>query len=498
MIAPDWVTARFVLLELFQRVGCPLQPLTVGNQLHTSLSSMMWLACAASSLPSVHPFHGLQEATHQLRDLRPSHLSAFVCAFSSLSYTPPPELLSGIVSEARRQLQHFDAQNLGLLLQGLQQLGAPDKQLLADVAAGIAAESEVRLHPKDAVRILAAFVAVPDAGTVKDVEGMAQRIASAIRGRAVSADAGVVTNLVVCYSKLPYHHPMVPQLLQSACEDRDSYTLGQWVKLLQSAGRLGFGRVVADPELEASLSRFYRGADRRLQQHLQHQVLRRPGRTAVSKQQDDGEEKGLPGMLQKLVGKAKSNKEAQPDQQPEQDQQQPLRSNENGAIAELALLLSQRHSLGDDTVTDLADAAVLMLSALKLRQLSHLLAAVTSKDQMLANESVRQLFSKAAGHIKGLHLGSTPTATTTVLVSLLQPVSKAVSRGLAVASGEVVIRAVYAELLPVLEECDQQQLQKLWQSMRLSGVGDVALSTRVKEVAHRHGWQLQSGSLTVV
>jgi hypothetical protein len=427
-------------------------------------------------------------------------MSAFVCAFSRLGYTPPPEVLSGIVSEARRQLQHFDAHSLGLLLQGLQQLGALDKQLLADIAAGIAAESEVRLNPKDAVRILAAFVAVPDAGTVKDVAGMAQRIASAIRGRAVSADAGVVTNLVVCYSKLPYHHPMVPQLLQSACETRDSYTLRQWVKLLQSAGQLGFGRVVADPELEASLSRFYRGADRRLQQHLQHKLLRRPERAAVSKQQDDGEEKGLPGMLQKLVGKAKSDNEAQPDQQPKQDQQQQQRSrsNENGAIAELALLLSQRHSLADDTVTDLADAGVLLLPALKLRQLSRLLAAVTSRDQMLANESVRQLVSKAAERVKGLDLGSTPTATTTVLVSLLHPLSKAVSRGLAVVSGEQVIRAVYAELLPVLEECDQQQLQKLWHSIRLSGVDDVALSTRAKEVAQRNGWQLQSGSLTVV
>lgn len=451
----------------------------------------------SSACPSVHRWLCLQEAIHQIRDLRPYHLSAFVCAFSSLGHTPPPELLSGIVLESRRQLQQFDAQSLGLLLQGLQQLGALDKQLLAGIAAGIAAESEVRLNPKDAVRILAAFVAVPDAGTVKDVEGMAQLIASAIRGRARSADAGVVANLVVCYSKLPYHHPMVPQLLESACENRDSYTLGQWVKLLQSAGRLGFGRVVADPQLEGGLSRFYRGADRRLQQHLQHKVLHRPGGTAVSEQRDDGEEKGLPGMWQKVVGKARSNTQSQPEQQQEQ-QEQPSRSNEYGAIAELSFLLSQRHSLADDTVTDLADAGVLMLPALKLRQLSRLLAAVTSRDNMLANESVRQLVSKAAERIKGLDLGSTPTATTTVLVSLLQPLSKAVSRGLAVASGEQVIKAVYAELLPVLEECDQQQLQRLWHAMRLSGVDDVALSTRVKEVAQRNGWQLQSGSLTVV
>lgn len=438
----------------------------------------------------------LQEATHQVRDLRPPHLSAFAWALASLDYPPPPELLAGIISESRRQLQHFEAGSLGLLLLGLRQLGALDKQLLADVAAGIAAEEQVSLAPRDAVRILAAYVAEPTAGTVKDVEGMAQRIASAIRRPARNAGSAVITDLLVCYSKLACFHPMVPQLLDEARLTADSFTLNQWAKLLQSAARFGFDRVVADPDLELTLSRFYRGAEAHLQEYLLKHVLRRAA--GAGRQQEDADEQGLPGRLKaglRFFNRKGQQQEQRVTQQQDQQRQQPAHLQ---AIAEIAVRLGQRGSLSDDRVTDLADAAALMLPQLKLRQITQLLTAVTSRDTMLADARVCEFVLKAAEHMRELDLSSTPTATTTVLVNLLQPLSKAVSRGTAAVAGEVVIRAVYAELLPVLEECDQEQLQSLWQATRRSGVVDEALNARIKEVASRHGWQLQSGSLSIM
>jgi len=438
-----------------------------------------------------------QEAVHQLRDLRPAHLAAFAWAFSSLQYSPPPELTAGIVSESRRQLQHFTASSLGLLLQGLQQAGALDKQLLADIAAGIAAESQVSLAPRDAVRILAAFVAVPDAGSVRDVEAMAQLIAAAVRRQARNAAPAVITDLLVCYSKLPYHHPMLLALLDEARQRDESFSLKNWVKLLQAAARLGYARVMADPAVETTLVGFYRAADARLQRHLRQTVLPAVGAAGAVEAQAGAAGQQQEGLWSKLTGKGSQQQEVQQEgQQQQQQQAAKQRPLEVSAAVELAALLAQRNMLGEDTAELLARAGVQLLPELKLRQLMKLLTAVTSRDAMLGMDDIRQFIIKAAEHIGAQDLGNTPTATTTVLVGLLQPLSKAVSRNLALKAGEPVVLAIYQELLPVLEECSEQQLVGVWQAIRRSGLTDEALVARAKEIAQRNGWKLPSDSLT--
>jgi hypothetical protein len=466
-----------------------------------------------------------QEATHQLRDLQPDHLAAFAWALGSLDYTPPAELLSGIVAESRRKLQGFTASSLGLLLlglRGLRGLRALDKQLLAEVAAGIAAEPEVALAPRDAARILSAFVAVPDAGTVRDVEGMAQRIASAIRRDARRARPRLLTELVMCYSRLPHHHPMLPELLDEAGTRGSSFTLRQWASLLQSAQQLGYGQVLADPQLEATLWAFYKAGDVRLRQHVREMFGSgkdskdsKDSSTPVAEQQastvgqaegdgaqqagsgEEPDEEGLGGKASKLW-KAMQRVKPKVSARLRQVQGQELSHKEAAVVTQMADLLGQRGSLSDATAADLADAGMVLLPVLKLRSIMQLLSGLTSKDPFLANEGVRTFVVMVCEHIKGLDLSSTPSATMTVLAGLLPPLSKALSRNLAMATGEDVMRAIYAELLPVLPECSQAQLQGVWQAMRRSGVEDEGLAARVKEVAQRNGWKLQSGTLTVL
>jgi hypothetical protein len=444
-----------------------------------------------------------------------------VWALSSLDYTPPAELLSGIVTEARRKLQGFPASSLGLLLLGLRELRALDKPLLAEVAAGIAAEPEVSLAPRDAARILAAFVATPDAGTVRDVEGMAQRIASTIRRDARRARPRLLTELVMCYGRLPYHHPMLPDLLGEAGSRGSSFSLRQWGSLLQSAQQLGYARVMADPQLEATLWSFYKAGDVRLRQHVRQAILGRDqdssspaevqqqagsaGQAAGEGAQQAGsgeepDEEGLRGRASKWysntmqrVGRHSTAREAKPAAQRQGGGEQSHK--EAALVAQMAEMLGQRGSLSDGSATDLADAGKVLLPVLKLRSIVQLLSGLTSKEHFLANESVRAFVLQACQHIKGLDLGSTPTG---VLVGLLQPLSRALSRHLVVAKGEELVRAIYAELLPVLEQCSQAQLQSLWQSMRRADVADEGLAARVKEVAGRNGWKLQSGALTVL
>lgn len=351
------------------------------------------------------------------------------------------------------------------------------------------------LAPRDAVRVLAAFVAVPDAGSVRDVEAMAQLIAAAVRRQARNAAPAVITDLLVCYSKLPYHHPMLLALLDEARQRDGSFTLNNWVKLLQAAARLGYARVMADPAVETTLVGFYRAADARLQRHLRQTVLPAVGAAGAVEAQAGAAGQQQEGLWSKLTGKG-SQQEVQQDDQQQQQQAAKQRPLEVSAAVEVAALLAQRNMLGEDTAEQLARAGVQLLPELKLRQLMKLLTAVTSRDAMLGMDDIRQFIIKAAEHIGAQNLGNTPTATTTVLVGLLQPLSKAVSRNLALKSGEPVVLAIYQELLPVLEECSEQQLVGVWQAIRRSGLTDEALVARAKEIAQRNGWKLPSDSLT--
>jgi hypothetical protein len=422
---------------------------------------------------------------------------------STLNYTPPQELLTGLVTQSRRQLQAFNASSLGLLLHGLQGLGSLDKQLLSDIAAGIAAEDEVSLAPRDAARILRAFVAVPDAGKADDVAGMAARIASAVRREARNAGSGLITDLVVCYSKLPHYHAMVVSLLGEAVARPQDFTLAQWVKLLQAAARLGLDRVLGDHTLEQELCRFYRAADTRLQQYVRQAVLGRRGPAGGVGQRGEGEEEEEQGLLGKL-GLGKKNAAAAEGQERVELEQRQQAGRQVQAVAQLAALLGQQqHSnspLSEATASELADAGTALLPGLKLRQLMLLLNAVTSREPLLGSARVQALLVKACEHLQGVDLASTPTATTAVLVELLQPLSKAVNRSLAPVSGEAALQGIFKQLLPQLEGCSQGQLQGVWEAFKRSGLVADDLAGRAQEVAASKGWHLQSklGSLTVM
>lgn len=454
--------------------------------------------------PTPPPPNHSQEAVHQLHDLRPFHLAAVAWSCSTLNYTPPQELLTGLVTQSRRQLQAFNASSLGLLLHGLQGLGSLDKQLLSDIAAGIAAEDEVSLTPRDAVRIVRAFVAVPDAGKADDVAGMAARIASAVRREARNAGSGLITDLVLCYSKLPHYHAMVVSLLGEAVARPQDFTLAQWVKLLQGAARLGLDRVLGDQALEQELCRFYRAADAHLQQYVRQAVLGRRGPAGWVGQGGEGEEEEEQGLLGKLgLGRKSAAAAAEGQGEAELEQRQQAGRQVQAVVQLAALLGQQQHSnspLSEATASELADAGIALLPGLKLRQLTLLLNAVTSREPLLGSARVQALLVKACEHLQRVNLASTPTATTAVLVELLQPLSKAVNRSLAPVSGEAALQGIFKQLLPQLEGCSQGQLQGVWEAFKRSGLVADDLAGRAQEVAASKGWQLQSklGSLTVM
>ncbi|KAF6266778.1 hypothetical protein COO60DRAFT_13571 [Scenedesmus sp. NREL 46B-D3] len=219
-----------------------------------------------------------EEAVAQIKDFRPPQLAVLAWAFGRLRYNPGQETLAALSTSAVRQLEHFDALHLGLLLRGLTRLQGRemDKQLLSEVAAGIAKEQAVALNARDAVRILAAFVAAPDAGHVRDVTGMAERIGDALKQRISSIKPEAATNLLVCYSKLPVQHELLLRLADSAAERASDFSMRQWVRMVKACKRLGYSRLQ-----DARLVALYAAADQRLQQHLLGQPRRQQQRAAA-------------------------------------------------------------------------------------------------------------------------------------------------------------------------------------------------------------------------
>lgn len=478
----------------------------------------------------------LQEAVEQQHDLRPMHLAVLAWASARLQWTPPPQLLAAINAQARRQLVHFNAGSLALLLQGMRQLGALDKELLAEVAAGIAGEQEVALNAKDAACILAAFVAEPTAGQLRDVEGMADRIGAAIKQRTDKAAPPVVTDLLVCYSKLPYHHAVLLSLLWSATDRGEAFTLRQWVKLLQSASRLGYNKVAADAAVEAQLVPFYKAADQQLRRHLEGAALPAaaaaaapvPGAAAdasIGSVSAPGTAASAPaavpalsprarlphddgagwwqklGRLGRRRGKAgrEQQQEASPAEEQQQRQQQEQRSLhplQFDAAVDIGVSLAERSLLSDKAAGYLAEVGLKLLPQLKPRRLWLLLNVLTSREQLLQNEDVRALLVAAVGYLQDRDLpGTSPSLT--VLVGITKPLARAVSLHVAQDSGEALLKSLYEEVMPVLEDCSYQQLMLLWDSARLSGVASGEFRDRVHAVAGQRGWLLSASGLSM-
>jgi hypothetical protein len=448
----------------------------------------------------------LQEAVHQQRDLSPAHLAALAHACARLRWRPPPELLAALNSQARRTLEQFNAVSLGLLLQGMRQLGALDSALLSDVAAGIAGEQQVALSPRDGARILAAFVAQPSAGQLQDVEGMAERIGTALHRSAERAPPCVLTDLVVCYSKLPYEHPVLLRLLDAASARPHELTMEQWVKLLQAVGRLPLSTRPGSPEERARLAALYEAAEQRLQDHLQGAALpaapdavvqeagpsmpavsKPPGSAAASQQED-----GLGAMLWGKLRRGRSSKAAAAEAAEQRaGSEGPLHRLQFDAAVDVAVQLAARGNLGEASAGILAEVGRKLLPQLKLRRLWLLLTATTSRDRMLADESVRQLLVAAVEHLQEQDL-TAATTSPTVLVGMVPPIARAMSRNLVLARGQELLNCLYGELSPALDEVTREQLMALWTAMHQAGVVDERLKAQAKALAAQRGWQLPS------
>jgi hypothetical protein len=405
----------------------------------------------------------LQEAVAQIKDFRPPQLAVLAWAFGRLRYNPSEETLAALSAAAVRQLESFDAQQLGMLLKGLTLLqgSALDKQLLSDVAAGIAKEQAVALNSRDAVRILAAFVAAPDAGHVRDVTGMAERIGDALKSRISSISPAAATNLLVCYSKLPVQHELLLRLAHAAAEQASDFSMSKWVRMLQSCKRLGYSRLQ-----DARLVAFHAAADARLQQHLVGALV--PANAAYS-----------------------SSSSSSSSQQPAE--QQSPHALQFSASVDLAELLGERGSLSEQSVMYLADAGAKLVPSMSLRRLAQLLTAVMlSGDRMAAIEEVRQLLVVSGQRLQGedLAAGGHPL---NVLVGLAWPLGRAVSRNMLLGQGEVLLRGVYAGVLPQLQQCDERQLVALVECMQRSGVADDELQKAAEEMAAQRGWRLPAG-----
>ncbi|WIA08968.1 hypothetical protein OEZ85_008383 [Tetradesmus obliquus] len=412
-----------------------------------------------------------EEAVAQIKAFQPQQLAVLAWAFGRLSYNPGEEALAALSAAALRHLEGFDAQHLGMLLRGLTLLqgSSMDTQLLSAVAAGIAKEEAVALNARDAVRILAAFVAAPEAGHARDVSRMAERIGDALQGRVGSIQPAEATNMLVCYSKLPAQHELLLRLARSAAARASDFSMGKWVRLLQSCKRLGYSRLQ-----DARLVDFYAAADTRLQQHLLGAVVPAAAAAAAA---------------------AGSSSAAQQQQGEQQDAaQQPAKHALQFTPAlDIAELLGQRGSLSEQSAMYLADAGAKLVTSMSLRRLAQLLTAVMlSGDRMAAIEEVRQLLVVAAQRLQGENLasGGQPLG---VLVGLAWPLGRAVSRNMLLGQGEALLRGVYAGVLPQLAQCDEQQLVALVECMQRSGVSDDALQAAAEDMAGQRGWRLPAG-----
>lgn len=438
----------------------------------------------------------LQEAYEQMKDFRPPQLAVLAWALGRLQYNPQPQLAAAVNSASRAQLEHFGSTELGLLLKGLRQLNGLDQQLLADVAAGICREQKVALTPRDAARILAAFIAVPDAGTRKDVDGMAVRIAETVGSKLVAAKPHVVTDLLVCYSKLSCQDPLVYSLLQQAVDAPGSFSLANWVRLLQSCKRLGLGAAAVT---DAEVVDFYRAADQRLQQHLHGAaapatvaaVEAAAGAAAGQEVQQHNE--GRPGIWQRLTGQGKQQKQQQPPNEQQQQQQQP-HSLQFGPALEMASLLSERGLLGprrpalsEMSVIYLADVGAKVLPQLSMRQLTQLLTAVLSADQNAALDDVRNLLVASGNKLQETDFSQVPWP---LLVGLTKPLGRAVSKNMLVKQGEQLLQDISEQLMDDVDQCAEQQLIALCDSMFRSGVVHQGLLARAEAIAQERGWKL--------
>jgi hypothetical protein len=411
----------------------------------------------------------LQEAVAQIKDFRPPQLAVLTWAFGRLRYNPGQETLAALSASAVRQLEHFDALHLGLLLRGLTRLQGSelDKQLLADVAAGIAKEQAVALNARDAGRILAAFVAAPDAGHVRDVNGMAERIGDALKLRINSISPAAAANLLVCYSKLPAQHELLLRLVDSAAGGGSKFSMRHWVRMLQACERLGYSQGLQEPRL----IKFYAAANERLQQHLVGAVVM---------------------VAPAAAADSSTLQQQQQQQQDEQAEQEGKHALQFPAAVDLGELLGRRGSLTEQSAAQLADAGAKLVDSMNLRRLAQLLSAVMSGDRMAAIGEVRTLLVAAGQRLQGEDL-VTGGHSVSVLVGLGWPLGRAVSRNMLIGQGEALMRGVYAGLLPQLEQCSEQQLVAVVECMQRSGVSDDALLAAAEQLAAQRGWRLPAG-----
>jgi hypothetical protein len=441
-----------------------------------------------------------QEALHQIRDFKPLQLSLLVWSMGQLEHPLPPELASAVTAASRRHLEQFDALQLGLLLKGFRQLKQLDKQLLADVAAGISREQQVVVRVRDVIRILAAFVAEPHAGLLKDVEGMAARFGDALKGSpCMNASARQVTDLLVCYSKLPAQHQLLLDLLEDVTVRPEAFTLRQWEAMLRAAERLGY----ANPDLNSScLAAFYASADEQLQKHLL-------GASATSgvkmNKSSKAASRAQKGWFEKLKDAFADDQQQQQQQQHQvvtpgeeeaaaggsaaDSQEQARQCVQLSTAVDVARLLGVRRGLSRQSAGLLAAEGLKRLPALKARQTMLLLIAAVSGDRLVREEEVRQLLQQAAAKLQQLNLADQPAC---VLVAATHALAHAMSRNVLLTSGEPLLHQLYQALLPKLEECDQEQVVLVVKAMQLSAVTDIELQERVKDMAAARKWTLPS------
>jgi hypothetical protein len=358
---------------------------------------------------------------------------------------------------------------------------------------------------------------------------MAARIASALRRSVDAAPPGVLTDLLVCYSKLPHRHPVLLRALEVVRERAGEFSMPEWAKLLPAVGRLYGDSPRTDPAMHALLEAFYDAADARLQQHLRGAALPVAAgadaaagdgggaRPAVARpfgtygvmqqlqQHDGGEEKGPLAFLRRLRrGRQPGSSTAAPaaaDDAAAQDggagDGRQLHALQFSAAVDVGWQLGARGQLSDASAAMLADVGCKLLPQLKVRRLWLLLTAVTSRDKMLAVEDVRALVVAAVQHLQqqqpSAGAGRDAAAaerppSATVLFGLMQPLTRALSRNLVLGSGEELMQGLYRDVAPLLEGASQEQVLLLWGA--LQHVPDGGLRERAQVLARKHGWQL--------
>eukprot|EP00878_Enallax_costatus_P016162 GHUV01016952.1.p1 GENE.GHUV01016952.1~~GHUV01016952.1.p1 ORF type:complete len:762 (+),score=276.11 GHUV01016952.1:6674-8959(+) len=494
--ALDAISSKAVELRLYMRPAHMCSLLTAAARMHRRDEQLLSVIT--------------EEAQEQLDSFKPGQLAVLVWALGRLQCTPKAELLAAVNSRSKARLEQFSSKELGMLLKGLSQLNSLDKQLLADIAAGLSKEEAVALSCRDAARILAAYVKVPDAGTVRDVDGMARRIGAAIHRKTHSVKPYIIANLLLCYSKLGCHAPVVFGLLMAATEDTANLTISHWLSLLQSCKRLGFADAAVS---DSAVVDFYQAADKALQQHLlgaaapatvaavqaadvaPAQSLSDAEKGATGQQQPR-KSSGRDGLWQRLTGSLQQQKpQDQAAEEPRQPKQHTLHF---GPAVEVALLLNERAALGpgrpalsQNSVVYLADVGAKTMPDMTLRQIMMLLTAVLSADRYATLEEVRQLLvaagKKLQAELQGQEESQVPWP---VLVALTRPLSRAISKGMLAKQGVHLMQTVYEQMMDHVDQCTEKQLQALCDSMGIADVYHDALLARAEAIASERGFRL--------